>query len=391
MRDTTALEVFVWSRAAIWLAALLAFLVLVPESGPSRLRRDDPTMIKDLGFATDVWARWDSYWFIEIARNGYDVREQAAAFYPLYPTLLAGLGRVLFGHYVLAGIILSLLATAAGFVLLHHLARRLLGEDAAFRTVLFLAVFPTSFFLLAVYSEALFLLLAAATFALAERDRLAWASAVAGLALLTRPTAAALLPVLLVYAWRSRSRIRSLATIGIAPTLFGLYPLLLWQQTGEPWRFLHVEDAWDRSFAQLGPLEGAYRGAQAAWAGTRQLLQGSEERWFWVQESADRVAVMNMELFAMLVLFGVLTVVAWRRVGAPYGVFAAGSLAIALSVPTQAYPLLSLSRFGLVVFPFLLALALLARSTRGLVLVTGASALLLGVHLTQWVLWQWVA
>lgn len=110
-----------------------------------------------------------------------------------------------------------------------------------------------------------------------------------------------------------------------------------------------------------------------------------------MQESADRVAIMNIELFALLVLFCVLTVVAWRRLSAPYGVFAAASLAIALAAPTQAYPLLSLSRFGLVVFPFFLGLAVLAGSTRRLALVTGVSALLLGVHLTQWVLWQWVA
>ena len=228
---------------------MLSFLVLVPDGDPTTLRRDDPTLISDLGFATDVWARWDSYWFIEIARGGYDGREQAAAFYPLYPALLAGLGRVLLGHYVLAGIILSLLASAAAFVLLHDLTRRLLGVDGAFRTVLFLAIFPTSLFLSAV----------------------------------------------------------------------------------------------------------------------------------------------NIELFALLLLFCALTVVAWRRLGTPYGVFAAASLAIALAAPTQAYPLLSLSRFGLVVFPFFLGLALLARSTRAAALVTGVSALLLGVHLTQWVLWQWVA
>ena len=119
-----------WSRAAIWLAAVLAFLVLVPDGDPTSLRRDDPTLISDLGFATDVWARWDSYWFIEIARGGYDASEQAAAFYPLYPTLLAGLGRILLGHYVLAGIVLSLLASAAAFVLLHDLARRLAEPGA---------------------------------------------------------------------------------------------------------------------------------------------------------------------------------------------------------------------------------------------------------------------
>jgi hypothetical protein len=179
--------------------------------------------------------------------------------------------------------------------------------------------------------------------------------------------------------------------LALPPALFALYPLVLRLQTGDAWRFLHVEDEWDRSAHPLGPLGGLYQAAQAAWAGVRQLLQGSETRWFWVQESADRVAVMNIELFAVLVLFAALSIVAWRRLGAPYGLFAVASLLVPLSTPTQAYPLLSLSRFCLVLFPCFIALALLADTSRKLVLVAGASALLLGVHLTQWTLWQWVA
>ena len=385
--DRTALEVFFWSRLALWVAAIAALLLFVGAG----VQHSDPTIVRDLGFAVDVWARWDSYWFVEIARHGYGRIEDTAAFYPLYPGLVAGVGRVLGGHYVFAGLTVSLAASAGAFVLLGRLARQLLGEDAAWRTLLFLALFPTSFFFMAVYSEGLFLLLAVATFLLAERGRLAEASLVAGLALLTRPTAVALLPALVLFAWRNEARARSFASLLIAPVVFAFYPLLLALQTGDPFRFVHVEGTWDRSVSPLGPLEGAYSGAQAAWGGARQLVQGSAERWFWVQEDADRVAVVNLEMFAMLVLFSVLTVVAWRRFGATYGSFAAASLVIALAAPTRAYPLLSLSRFGLVVFPLFLALATLVSSSRRVALVAGASGILLGVHTTQWALWQWVA
>lgn len=385
--DRASLEVFLWSRVAVWVAAIAALLLFVGAG----VRHSDPTIIRDLGFAVDVWARWDSYWFVEIARHGYGRVDDAAAFYPLYPGLIALLGRVLGGHYVLAGVTVSLAASAAAFVLLGRLGRQLVGDDAAWRTLLFLALFPTAFFFMAVYSEGLFLLLAVAMFMLAERGRLAEASLCAGLALLTRPTGLALLPALVLFAWRSEARARSLATLLIAPAVFALYPLLLAVQTGDAFRFLHVEGTWDRSVSALGPLEGAYRGAQAAWGGARQLLQGSAERWFWVQEDADRVAVVNLEMFAMLVLFSVLTVIAWRRFGATYGSFAAASLLIALAAPTRAYPLLSLSRFGLVVFPLFLALATVVSSGRRVALVAGASGVLLGVHTTQWALWQWVA
>ena len=52
------------------------------------------------------------------------------AFFPLYPGLVALLGRVLDGHYVLAGVLLSLAACAAAFVLLYRLAAGRLGETA---------------------------------------------------------------------------------------------------------------------------------------------------------------------------------------------------------------------------------------------------------------------
>jgi hypothetical protein len=105
-----------------------------------------------------------------------------------------------------------------------------------------------------------------------------------------------------------------------------------------------------------------------------------------------RTAVLNLELFAFLVLFCVLAIVAWRRFGAPYGLFAVLSLAIPLSVPSSRWPLLSLPRFGLVVFPLFFALAALGgRSPRVHTAILSCSAILLGVFVTQWALWDWVA
>ena len=92
---------------------------------------------------TDVWARWDSVWFLRIAEHGYGSASGAAsAFYPLYPADVGGLGRVLGGHYVLAGILVSLAAALGAFVLLYRLAEERLGADGARRAVLYLARVP---------------------------------------------------------------------------------------------------------------------------------------------------------------------------------------------------------------------------------------------------------
>jgi hypothetical protein len=388
-------EIFLWSRAAIWAAALFALFVFVPNRHPRAARWDDPSLTHDLGAVTDVWARWDSVWFLRIAEHGYSAASGAAsAFYPLYPGAVAVLGRALFGHYVLAGILISLAAALGSFLLLHRIAEERLGADGARRAVLYLAFFPFALFLQAVYSESLYLLLTIAAFMLAERRRFLAAGAVTGLALLARPTGIALLPALALIAWQERDRLRATASLAVAPVLFAAYPLYLWRAEGDPWAFLHAQRIWSRHLSPAGPLGGIWDGLRAGWAGVEQLASGSHTHVYWtaVQDTDPiRAATINLENLAFLGLFVVLTVIAWRRFGAPYGLFAAVSLAIPLSVPSERWPLLSIPRFGLTIFPFFLALAVIGRRPRAHTAILCVSSLLLGVAVVQWALWQWVA
>ena len=70
----------------------------------------DSARLHDLGAAIDVWARWDSDWFLRIAQNGYSWPSSTPAFFPLYPFLVAALGWAFAGHAVLAGVVVSLVA-----------------------------------------------------------------------------------------------------------------------------------------------------------------------------------------------------------------------------------------------------------------------------------------
>ena len=371
---TPATGIFLWSRAAIWLAAIFSFLWFEPNRHPNAARWDSP-LIHELGYGTDVWARWDSVFFVRIAEHGYD--NTSAAFAPLYPGLVSLVGHVFFGHYVLAGIVVSLACTLGAFVLLHEIAEQRLGADGARRAVLYLAVFPMALFLQAVYSESLFLLLVLGAFVLAERGRFAAGGITTGLAILARPAGVALLPALVLLAWRRRDRARALACLALAVPVAAVYPLLLWRQVGDPWAFAHAQDRWHRHVSHAGPLGGIWSA----------LVH-------WTPSGADmnHAIAVNAEDLAFLVLFIALTIVVWRRFGAVYGLFAAASLAIPLSYPSSRWPLLSLPRFGLVVFPFFLALAALTngrpRLHTGLV---ACSSLLLGIAVVQWALWQWVA
>lgn len=367
------LAIFLWSRAAIWLGAIFAFAVFEPNRHPQAARWDSPLM-HDLGWPLDLWARWDSVFFVRIAAHGYDAG--SAAFFPLYPAAVAVLGRVFGGHYVLAGTVLSLACCLGSFLLLHRLAEERLGVDGARRAVLYLAVFPTALFLQAVYSESLFLLCCLGAFVLAERGRWPGAGAVAGLALLTRPNALTLLPPLALLAWRSPVRARALGSLGTAAALAAVYPLYLWHDLGDPWAFARAQRLWHRHLSPFGPLGGIWD------ALTR-----------WTPPGADQLhaVAINAQALVLLVLFAALSVVAWRRFGAPYGLFCVLSLALPLSEPSSRWPLLSLPRFGLAVFPFFLALAWIGGRPRVHTAIVAVSSTMLGIATVQWALWQWVA
>jgi mannosyltransferase PIG-V len=377
----------VWSRAAIWIGAVFAFFFFEPNRNPNA-DRWDTARLHDLGYFTDIWARWDSDFFLRIAQDGYD--DASAAFHPLYPALVAVLGRVFFGHYVLAGLVISLGAALGCFALLHSLAHERLGEEGARRALLYLAVFPMSLFLQAVYSESLFLLLVLTAFTWAERRRFALAGVATGLAILTRAAGLALLPALALLAWRERERLRSLGGLALALPVAAIYPLVLWQQVGDPLAFRDAQDRWHRHFSAAGPFGGIWDGLVAGWRGLEQFVVGHGTHVSGV--SPMHAAAENLQALVFLILFAVLAVVAWRRFGAAYGLFAVVSLAIPLSYPSSRWPLLSLPRFGLVVFPFFLALAALtADRLRAHTAVVACSAVFLGIALTQWALWQWVA
>jgi Dolichyl-phosphate-mannose-protein mannosyltransferase len=386
-----AVRIFLWSRLALWAGALLAFFTIDPNRGPYAARLDVPRLTHDLGAVTDVWARWDSVPYLAIAEHGYGGAKGSPAFYPLYPWLVGAFGRVLDRHFVLAGVLVSLAASLTAFALLRRLAADKLGPDGGNLAVVYLAVFPMALFLQAVYAESLFLCLALASFVAAERARWLPAGVLAGLACLTRPAGVALVPALALMAWRSNERLRASTSLLAVPIVFIAFPVALDIRLGSPWGFLHAERFWHRSVSHFGPLEGLWRGARAAWAGVLQLTVGSDQHWYWTPVNPARAAVLNIEYLLYAVVFCWLAYIAWRRFGATYGLYAATTIALPLSAPSDTYPLLSMPRLMLTVFPAFMALAAVANGERARFAVLGVSGALLGVSLAQWATWQWVS
>ena len=75
----------------------------------------------------------------------------------------------------------------------------------------------------------------------------------------------------------------------------------------------------------------------------------------------------------------------------PEGIPAEAAQPIPLSAPSSRWPLLSMPRLGLAVFPIFLALAVVGGRPRVHTAILVVSSVMLGVAVTQWALWQWVA
>jgi hypothetical protein len=134
-----------------------------------------------------VWPRWDAVHHLNLARMGYfGVGVPDSVFYPLYAGLVGAVTRSLTHDYVVGGLLVSTLATAGALVFLYLIADQLFGERSARYSVLVTAVYPTAFFLMAPFTESLFLCLTLAAFLAAYQRRWWLAGPPALLASLTR-------------------------------------------------------------------------------------------------------------------------------------------------------------------------------------------------------------
>jgi hypothetical protein len=337
-------------RMAVWAGAALAFIW-----APAIAR----TPYGDAyGPASNllVWtfAQWDARWFVQIAEHGYEPVAGSAAFFPLYPALVHVVAFAT-GSTLVGGVLVSLLAGAVAAYVLARLARPLLGERIASDAVLYLALYPVGYVFTAVYPDPLFLALGAAAFLAAERGSPALAGVLAGLATGTRLIGLALVPALALLAWRRDRRWLSLAPLLLAPAAVGIYALYLDRVLGDPWAFASAQGGWNRSVSVLGPLAGLRDAVQAGGTGLGALAGVAPERFGHEQA----VALWNLTHLGLLAVAVWLTVVAWRRVGAAYGLYSAATLLVVLSAPAEGIPLQSLPRFLLADFPLFLAAAAL--------------------------------
>src|SRR5207302_177781 len=125
----------------------------------NRLIAAGPDPLTVLGQA---WDQWDARHYLFLATHGYAANGDARnliAFFPLYPALIGALAAIGLPART-AALLISNVAGVAAAILLYEIARHDDRERAAFRAAAFFTVFPTAYFLLVGYTEALFCALA---------------------------------------------------------------------------------------------------------------------------------------------------------------------------------------------------------------------------------------
>lgn len=335
-----------------------------------------------------VWQRFDSIWYTKIAMQGYAPGDGTTVFFPLYPLLMRLAGKVFFGNYLLGGIIVSNATYFLALIYLYKLSQLELDPQVATRTVVYLSVFPTAFFLLGVYTESPFLFFAVSAFYYARKRHWLVAGIMGLFAALTKQLGLLLLlPLLYEYlaerGFALRAVRRDVLSLSLIP--IGTLAFLLFRHfyLGEPF------------------LVETYRGQ---W--------GVNASWPWSNIADSLIVIFNPGKFpplnpedtplrrifynsfdlACVGLFLFLAVAALRRLRLGYGLYMISVLFVVLMQNFRPpYPIAALPRYVLVLFPGFMVLGAMVKSKALHWAIVYFSTMLLSLFTAMFATWRVVA
>jgi hypothetical protein len=382
---------FIGFRLAIGMLPFFAW-VLFPTIAP---QSRSGYILPNLNFWGErllgVWSHWDGEWFLKIAEQGYRADDDTLAFFPLYPILVKVFGFLTGGNYLLAATLISGGVALAVFVLMYELVRRDFGTETTSRALLYLAFFPTAFYLSAAYSEGLFLALTLGAFLEARHNRNFWrAGILAGLAALTRNLGVVLILPLAWEWWRQwregRQGFKDLLPLIFPPLALASWLAYVGANFGNPFLIFQVQTNWNRRFSL--PWNTVVDAIRIFF--TQRGSDGfAPPNAFW--EDPTLIDLPFFGLAALLLLCGF-----WltykKLMPFSYMIFATIGLVFPLFSPAQRVPLLSFPRFALILFPLFIVLAHLSGRWRFLHhTYLFSAAMLLGVFLARFANWYWIS
>lgn len=301
----------------------------------------------------DIWGVWDSYWYIDIAKNGYSAQigtsfsqtQANYAFFPLYPMLMRLVGTILGDKYYIAGIIISNICAIVACFFLYKLIKLKLNSVISLRSLKFLLVAPTAFILSGVFTESLYLMLAIFCFYFAAKRQWLLVGIAGFFLALTRSLGCLIIiPMLYEYLQSKEFQFKKikydilfLLLIPLGLFLFALYNYHL---TGNFLAFSQIQSGWRRSLSN--PLSVLVNGF-------RQGLFRPNVRMI-VRMKALLEATFSIVALGLLCL-------SFRKIWFSYWLFGLYSMLIPLSTGIDSMP-----RFILPIFPLYIVLAKFANN-----------------------------
>ena len=368
---------FLITRISIVVIAELASVLIAQRTGTHVAVSSNPALV--------VWGRWDAVHFLDIATKGYYGTDMA--FFPLYPMLIALLGR-LTGSHLLAGLAISNAATFFGLLFFYKLVEHQYNRQVAQRAIFYVSIFPMAIFFSAVYTEPLFFALTVAAFYYIRERRWVTAGLLGALASATR-VEGVLLAVPFVIEWfvalplragagavfaELRKRpidtiVRPLIGTLLIPVGLGAYMIYLWILRGDPLYFSHVQIHWNR---HLAPPWVSIMHSFA-------LISKMHFRFHLVAGQLQELAFTALMLVTLIIGF--------RRLRFSYWVY----MALSILVPMSTSSLMSMPRFALVLFPMFVLFALWGERHAFNNGYVAFSLPLLGLYTVLFTTWYWVA
>jgi hypothetical protein len=262
----TAAIVVVGTRPAILFVGYMAVLMFGYVGGAEPPKQVNNELV-------NLQARWDANWYLGIATEGYDFApnkpnlQQSIAFFPAYPILVRGVGRILGGHmpgYIGAGTLISVAAFFGALIYLYAMARDTLDEDDARYALWLTATYPFAIFFGAIYAESLLLLGLVATVYHFKHDQFGRAAlwgVLVGLTktngfLLSIPLAILAAPILYGKASGKSRAVKAVLAAATPGMGMLIYSAFVWRMTGDPLMWLKAHGAWGREYQGLAALVG---------------------------------------------------------------------------------------------------------------------------------------
>ncbi len=360
--------ILVWRLLLFFMSFIAPLLIKYQPSFPYALE-----LLPEYGLPQWIysWANFDGVHYITIAEKGYIGTGLIQAFFPVYPFSMMLLNRLL-DNTIVTGLLISNIAVLLLGVVFFKFTAHHFSTQVAWLALITLLLFPTSFFLGAVYSESLFLLLVISTFYASSHHKWWLAGIMAAIASGTRVVGIFLVPALLWEALdlsqiiarvlknkdhrftQKMSRFFQLVWYQLgshpAPIIasllgligIGIYMLFLWGEFRDPLYFLHVQAEFG-----AGRQEQLILLPQTLWRGLK-ILMTVPISFAWMTYA--------QEFFLTIVALFIIGWLWWQEQRIKHAWLIFTTLAILL--PTVTGSLSSMPRYLLAAFPIFIWLGL---------------------------------